>query len=323
VVSAARQGASYGARIRLPHAFVMTVLFQKGTWESKIRRIVEMALVHGRNLAMYAATYKALLALLAAFSSPASSPTSHLPTGRLTQPGLLPTGSASSPLHPPSPSGSQSAISPPGRPTASWHPLVAGGIGGYVVWGAYSGVNYQVREQPEHQNLAIDSHFMIDLLTTLYTSKGFCQPNKHKIDSHSHSHSHSLFIVLMYLHLSLSLHRFCASLCMVPLTHTHRSASTCCRVSSWPRFASWPAKKCTLLKRFRLTAPTHLAPPSPGLPSCICGSPTPISFRWFLWLEMMAGGVDGGRGGGWGLISDLTHIVPCICVCLYCWFNTN
>ena len=42
IVSGAQNGASYGAKIRLPHAFVMTFLFQKGSLESKLRRIVQV-----------------------------------------------------------------------------------------------------------------------------------------------------------------------------------------------------------------------------------------------------------------------------------------
>lgn len=33
---------------------------------------------------------------------------------------------------------------PPGHPERSHHALVAGAIGGYVVWGRYSSVNYQI-----------------------------------------------------------------------------------------------------------------------------------------------------------------------------------
>lgn len=33
---------------------------------------------------------------------------------------------------------------PPGHPERSHHALVAGAIGGYLVWGRYSGVNYQI-----------------------------------------------------------------------------------------------------------------------------------------------------------------------------------
>ena len=46
VLSGAQQGASYGARIRLPHALVMTFLFQKGTLQMKLRRIIEVAFEH-------------------------------------------------------------------------------------------------------------------------------------------------------------------------------------------------------------------------------------------------------------------------------------
>ena len=112
VASAAKQGASYGARIRLPHAFVMTLLFQEGSLESKLRRIIEMTFVHGRNLALYAATYKSCLALLGMRSRHGISATSR--------------------------------EYKPGRAVSSWHPLVAGGIGGYLIWGNYSGVNFQV-----------------------------------------------------------------------------------------------------------------------------------------------------------------------------------
>lgn len=33
---------------------------------------------------------------------------------------------------------------PPGHPEHSHHALVAGAIGGYLIWGRYSGVNYQI-----------------------------------------------------------------------------------------------------------------------------------------------------------------------------------
>ena len=44
VAGAMSSGASYGARIRLPHALVMTLLFQKGqSFEQKLRRIVQVS----------------------------------------------------------------------------------------------------------------------------------------------------------------------------------------------------------------------------------------------------------------------------------------
>ncbi len=42
MLAGAQNGASYGARIRLPHALIMTFLFQKGSLESKLRRIIQV-----------------------------------------------------------------------------------------------------------------------------------------------------------------------------------------------------------------------------------------------------------------------------------------
>jgi len=98
----------------------MTLLFQKGPFEAKLRRIVQMALTHARNLAVYAAAYKALLAGLGAVATKKS--------GKMAEAGatvLSTSGEAGRPRHP-------------------WHAAVAGGVGGYLVWGSYSGVNYQV-----------------------------------------------------------------------------------------------------------------------------------------------------------------------------------
>mmetsp|Transcript_71566 Transcript_71566/g.202181 ORF Transcript_71566/g.202181 Transcript_71566/m.202181 type:complete len:259 (+) Transcript_71566:72-848(+) len=106
VLTGARQGLSYGTKIRLPHALVMTLLFKKGTLESKVKGIINMAFIHARNLALFVACYKASLLGLGAVDSPA---------------GLT-----------------------PGRPSRDWHPALAGALGGYLVWGNYSSVNYQI-----------------------------------------------------------------------------------------------------------------------------------------------------------------------------------
>jgi len=71
-----------------------------------------MAFLHARNLALYGASYKAGLAALAACSS--DDDRQQLFSG--------------SPLEP-------------------WHAAVAGGLGGYLVWGSYSGVNYQAQRR--------------------------------------------------------------------------------------------------------------------------------------------------------------------------------
>lgn len=129
IASGARQGASWGAKIRLPHALVMTALFHKGTLRQKLRRIVDMALVHARNLALYAAVYKAALSILLMVS----------PNGRRAASARSPSTSGNSGAN-----GQVQQHRDCCTSVAPWQPLVAGGLGGYLVWGRYSGVNYQV-----------------------------------------------------------------------------------------------------------------------------------------------------------------------------------
>ncbi|KAI8620595.1 Tim17/Tim22/Tim23/Pmp24 family-domain-containing protein [Chytriomyces sp. MP71] len=58
-----RNGAVYGARIRFPHALVMTFLFGTGSPEEKFRRIFQATYQHSRNLALFVTTYKTLMVL--------------------------------------------------------------------------------------------------------------------------------------------------------------------------------------------------------------------------------------------------------------------
>lgn len=66
IIRAARQGVVYGAKLRFPHALVMTVLFSKSTptIQSKIIAILRATYTNGKSLGMYAALYKALTCLL-------------------------------------------------------------------------------------------------------------------------------------------------------------------------------------------------------------------------------------------------------------------
>ncbi|KTF72577.1 hypothetical protein cypCar_00045399 [Cyprinus carpio] len=57
VVKGFRNGAVYGAKIRAPHALVMTFLFRSG------RAIAQATYTHSRNLACFVLTYKGLQAL--------------------------------------------------------------------------------------------------------------------------------------------------------------------------------------------------------------------------------------------------------------------
>lgn len=53
-----RHGAWYGAKIRFPHALVMTFLFRSGSLSDKLRDIVNATYQHSRNLALYVSLYK-------------------------------------------------------------------------------------------------------------------------------------------------------------------------------------------------------------------------------------------------------------------------
>eukprot|EP00002_Diphylleia_rotans_P028480 TRINITY_DN5750_c0_g1_i1.p1 TRINITY_DN5750_c0_g1~~TRINITY_DN5750_c0_g1_i1.p1 ORF type:complete len:206 (+),score=40.64 TRINITY_DN5750_c0_g1_i1:46-663(+) len=59
-----RQGAVYGAKIRFPHAFVMTFLFRDGSVREKVRAIFKATFQHSRNLAIYVSIYKFIGCLL-------------------------------------------------------------------------------------------------------------------------------------------------------------------------------------------------------------------------------------------------------------------
>jgi len=123
----------------------MTLLFQKGTWESKLRRVVELALAHARNLALYAAAYKSTLALLRvghhATRRTISSSGSGSGGNVSSTSGISSRSGTTGSNHP---SGMSSLSERLGTPAAPWHAAVAGAVGGYFIWGDYSGVNYQI-----------------------------------------------------------------------------------------------------------------------------------------------------------------------------------
>ncbi|XP_067410587.1 peroxisomal membrane protein 4 isoform X2 [Emydura macquarii macquarii] len=54
---------SYGAKIRAPHALVMTFLFKSGSLREKLKTIAQATYTHSRNLAYFVFTYKGLMAL--------------------------------------------------------------------------------------------------------------------------------------------------------------------------------------------------------------------------------------------------------------------
>lgn len=65
VLKGFRNGAVYGAKIRAPHALVMTFLFRSGSFQEKLWAILRATYTHSSNLACFVFTYKALCALQA------------------------------------------------------------------------------------------------------------------------------------------------------------------------------------------------------------------------------------------------------------------
>ncbi|XP_060628326.1 peroxisomal membrane protein 4 [Anolis sagrei] len=63
VLKGFRNGAVYGAKIRAPHALVMTFLFRSGSLQEKLKAIFWATYTHSRNLAYFVFTYKGLMAL--------------------------------------------------------------------------------------------------------------------------------------------------------------------------------------------------------------------------------------------------------------------
>ncbi|CAM4644215.1 peroxisomal membrane protein 4 [Caretta caretta] len=63
VLKGFRNGAVYGAKIRAPHALVMTFLFKSGSLREKLKAIAQATYTHSRNLAYFVFTYKGLMAL--------------------------------------------------------------------------------------------------------------------------------------------------------------------------------------------------------------------------------------------------------------------
>ncbi|XP_011376581.1 peroxisomal membrane protein 4 [Pteropus medius] len=58
-----RNGAVYGAKIRAPHALVMTFLFHSGSLQDKLRAILQATYTHSSNLACFVFIYKGLCTL--------------------------------------------------------------------------------------------------------------------------------------------------------------------------------------------------------------------------------------------------------------------
>ena len=144
VMVAVVAGARYGTKIRLPHALVMTFLFKRDmSTEDKLKAVIRLVAEHASNLASFAAIYKTLIVCLKWTSRHMGPSTPN--TGLLRKLGRV---ILSTIVHGPFP-GEDSLLrattrAPPGHPERSHHALIAGAVGGYLVWGRYSSVNYQI-----------------------------------------------------------------------------------------------------------------------------------------------------------------------------------
>lgn len=67
IIRGFRHGAWYGAKIRFPHALVMTFLFRGGSFTDKMRDIFNATFQHSRNLALYVSLYKLVTCLMRHF----------------------------------------------------------------------------------------------------------------------------------------------------------------------------------------------------------------------------------------------------------------
>ncbi|KAI7869433.1 peroxisomal membrane protein 4-like protein [Spinellus fusiger] len=64
ILKGARNGIVYGAKVRFPHALVMTFMFKSGSLKSKLKNIFMATKQHAQNLGMFATIYKTVMLLL-------------------------------------------------------------------------------------------------------------------------------------------------------------------------------------------------------------------------------------------------------------------
>ncbi|KAF9459463.1 Tim17/Tim22/Tim23/Pmp24 family-domain-containing protein [Collybia nuda] len=61
ILKGARNGFVYGVKVRFPHALVMSILFGRGDWQSRLRIIYRATRQHALNLAKFVTLYKTFL----------------------------------------------------------------------------------------------------------------------------------------------------------------------------------------------------------------------------------------------------------------------
>ncbi|KAG6832235.1 hypothetical protein H0H92_004200 [Tricholoma furcatifolium] len=61
ILKGARNGFVYGVKVRFPHAVVMSILFGRGDWQTRLRNIYRATRQHAFNLAKFVTLYKTFL----------------------------------------------------------------------------------------------------------------------------------------------------------------------------------------------------------------------------------------------------------------------
>ncbi|KAG5335589.1 hypothetical protein E4T56_gene13265 [Termitomyces sp. T112] len=61
ILKGARNGFVYGVKVRFPHAVVMSILFGRGNWQTRVRNIYRATRQHAFNLAKFVTLYKTFL----------------------------------------------------------------------------------------------------------------------------------------------------------------------------------------------------------------------------------------------------------------------
>lgn len=129
-------GGRYGVKIRLPHALLMTMLFKReATLKQKIRMILRLTANHSGSLAAFATVYKLILLILKRVSVGLhNNKNEYNKLGYLVA-SILVDGPTSS---------RRLVQRSPGLPERPQHAAIAGAVGGYLIWGRYNSLNYQV-----------------------------------------------------------------------------------------------------------------------------------------------------------------------------------
>jgi len=124
---------------------VMTFLFGSHlSFRKKLKVVTKLAVEHASNLASFACLYKLMLAILKVLSQRIEQSSSGIHPGILQQLSksllrIIVNGPFMKRKR-----NNSTYSNVPGHPEQPHHAFLAGAVGGYIVWGRYSGVNYQL-----------------------------------------------------------------------------------------------------------------------------------------------------------------------------------